>query len=301
LESNVLKRKQDNDWSEESLKLTTQLLAINPEFYTVWNYRRHIFLKGIFPNSTPEQIHSHLASDLALTMAALRQHPKVYWIWNHRRWCLENVPEGPIDAPDDSQGWRKASWNKELYVVEKMLEADARNFHAWDYRRYILSSMPVTRTPADELSYTTKKIESNFSNFSAWHQRSKVYASLWESASADDVIRAKDNEFELVKQAMYTDPNDQSVWLYHRWLIGSGDDPVLLRREIDMIEELLELEPSSKWCLESLVHYKQLLLKHKRDEALIAECVTALTTLETIDPHRRQRYRDLAARAVVLA
>jgi len=29
-------------------------------------------------------------------------------------------------------------------------------------------------------------------------------------------------EFDLVRNAMYTDPDDQSVWLYHRWLIGTG-------------------------------------------------------------------------------
>ena len=29
-------------------------------------------------------------------------------------------------------------------------------------------------------------------------------------------------EFDLVKNAMYTDPEDQSVWIYHRWLVGDG-------------------------------------------------------------------------------
>jgi Protein prenyltransferase alpha subunit repeat len=59
-----------------------------------------------------------------MTSVALKAHPKVYWIWNHRRWCLENVPDGPDEEP---QGWKKASWDKELFVVEKMLDADARN------------------------------------------------------------------------------------------------------------------------------------------------------------------------------
>jgi len=53
-------------------------------------------------------------------------------------------------------------------------------------------------------------------------------------------------EFELVKQALYIDPNDQSGWLYHRWLVGRGDDPAVLEREIGVITEILELEPDSK-------------------------------------------------------
>ena len=64
-----------------------------------------------------------------MTMSALKAHPKVYWIWNHRRWCLENVPTGPGTSEGETSflGWKQAAWDKELYVVEKMLDADSRN------------------------------------------------------------------------------------------------------------------------------------------------------------------------------
>jgi geranylgeranyl transferase type-2 subunit alpha len=152
--------------------------------------------------SSPEEVNILLSDELSMTMAALKANPKVYWIWNHRRWCLENVPDGPGGENGDPLGWKKANWDKELSVVEKMLDADPRNCSlsvciyspvsyfftavlAWNYRRYVLSSMPVPRHQTSELAYTARKIESNFSNFSAWHQRSKVYMSLWESGTLD--------------------------------------------------------------------------------------------------------------------
>ncbi|KAH9934832.1 uncharacterized protein B0H18DRAFT_978517, partial [Fomitopsis serialis] len=211
--------------------------------YTVWNYRRDILIHGIFPNSSPSGVNERITDELSLTTSYLKQHPKVYAIWNHRRWCLANVPDGPSDT--DRDGWRQAFWNKELYVVEKMLDADARNFHAWNYRRYVLASMPVKRPVQTELIYTTRKIEANFSNFSAWHQRSKVLTSLWANGLLEP-FKSKGEEYDLVKNAMYTDPGDQSVWIYHRWLIGAGDDYDVLQREITSIEELLDEQPDSK-------------------------------------------------------
>ena len=56
---------------------------------------------------------------------------------------------------------------------------------AWNYRRYVLASVPDPRPVATELVYTTRKISASFSNFSAWHQRSKVYSSLWNSGELD--------------------------------------------------------------------------------------------------------------------
>jgi len=285
------------------LDLTTKMLQINPEFYTVWNYRRNIYLNAVFPNSTPEQINEILRKDLVMITIALKTHPKVYWIWNHRRWCLEQTPDGPGGEGGDPHGWRMKNWKQELSLVEKMLDADARNFHAWGYRRYVLASIPVKRPDIEEFAYTTKKIEANFSNFSAWHQRSKIYPLLWESDALDHK-KSREDEFELVRNAMYTDPEDQSVWVYHRWLVGSGEDAGLLKREIQAIKELLEEEAGSKWCLESLVHYQTLLVRRhyavlgeEECERLRAESLEWLQQLEVLDPLRKQRYRDLASTA----
>jgi geranylgeranyl transferase type-2 subunit alpha len=150
--------------------------------------------------------------------------------------------------------------------------------HAWNYRRYILANTPKVRSPKAELTYTKQKILSNFSNFSAWHQRSKVLSSLWENGKLNE-SKSKENgtfgqfqetyvphnsaEFELIRDAMYTDPSDQSVWMYHRWLVGNGVVPSyagghchnllltesayeILKREIVAIHELLKEEPDSK-------------------------------------------------------
>lgn len=47
-------------------------------------------------------------------------------------------------------------------------------------------------------------------------------------------------------QALWTDPGDQSGWLYHRWLIGTDPSPEVLKREMSQIEELNQEEPDSK-------------------------------------------------------
>jgi hypothetical protein len=143
---------------------TTRLLDLNPEFYTIWNYRRNILVNGLIPNSyvffpmidetdggrSPDEVVGLLRNELRLTMAYLQIHPKVYWIWNHRKWCLEHVPLGPEAGPatgdagqeegqseaglkvekSDNQmteGWRCGFWKGELAVIEALLDADPRN------------------------------------------------------------------------------------------------------------------------------------------------------------------------------
>ncbi|KAE8257762.1 hypothetical protein A4X13_0g2153 [Tilletia indica] len=339
VESHFFQLRDADELTPAALEQTTKLLSFNPEFFTVWNYRRSI-LSHLFESAVPEAtsesggIESQeskdarrsalLQDDLELTMHALRAHPKVYWIWSHRTWCLQNLPDPKGDG---------TKWKKELKLAEHMLELDPRNFHGWDYRRFLLlqlsqsasastssstlsfpDSLPISLLQ-QELTYTLRNIEANFSNFSAWHQRSRCLPALWARENVNPTERAKtrDEEFELIRQAMYTDPSDSSIWIYHRWLVDQeledgkegqeGRGVPVFDREVAGIEELLEMEPDSKWCLDTVAHYRTLqrtrLLSSGElqrgsdaEEELSAKIRDLLTRLKRIDPLRQARYED---------
>ncbi|GAK63923.1 RAB-protein geranylgeranyltransferase [Moesziomyces antarcticus] len=357
-----------------ALAHTTTLLTLNPELYTVWNYRRDILLHTFTqpvdddaPSEKPDVFaalrtdaaqsstsadearlvrnRQLLDDDLSLTEHALRAHPKVYWIWNHRMWCLRHYPALSADPQ-----W---AWRRELRLVEKMLELDARNFHGWNCRRAIIDHLALgvvssahppalagvesshasltallthpaivaaetdavrdvekelVRLAEAELAYALRQIERNFSNFSAWHLRSQLLPCVWaaQRLTPEQEEARLDKELELVQQAMYTDPADQSVWFYHRWLVdrlttSPPEDTAglcaKLANEVRSIDELHELEPDSKWCAISLAHLHTLLvqLDPTRADEHRTSAKQLLERLVELDPDRAQRYRDLLA------
>ncbi|WFD32027.1 protein geranylgeranyltransferase type II [Malassezia sp. CBS 17886] len=309
VEEAFLAQRREHAHTNEALESTTAILSCNPEHYTAWNYRRDILLRMLADASVLEK-QRLLHGDLELTQQSMRTHPKVYWLWNHRRWCLEALPE-------DDDGTVATKWRRELALADLMLDMDPRNSDA-----QVGAACPVPPFPASlscaalpvrekaalvalakaELQYTLRKIESNFSNFSAWHYRTKLLPRVWdaESLEGDALEAAREREFELVTQAMYTDPSDQSIWIYHRWLVAQAPTRRVLEAQIKLIAELAELEPDSKWCLQSLAHYKQELLSRfaeqmdtRTAEAVRAETAGLFRRLATIDPLRAQRYRDL--------
>ncbi|CAG8587141.1 16044_t:CDS:10 [Acaulospora morrowiae] len=206
-------KKTNSEYDVEAFNITTKILSQNPDFYTIWNFRRTILLNTMLKDCSAEEKQQELSSELLFLQEVFRLNPKSYWIFNHRRWCLETMP-----TPD---------WQGELTLVGRILDMDSRNFHAWDYRRYVISKLSSTEAGdteirKNEFDFTTTKINQNFSNYSAWHQRSKLLPRLIKEKHLNDQERKKmiDREFELVKSAFYTDPDDQSAWLYHWWLIG---------------------------------------------------------------------------------
>ncbi|RKP02215.1 hypothetical protein CXG81DRAFT_7141, partial [Caulochytrium protostelioides] len=204
---------------EESRSLSLKLVHMNPEFYTCWNYRRNALLSLVASSSPqPVDVAKMLDDELMLTLSCLKKYPKSYWVWNQRQWCLENHPQ--------------ANWAQELKFVDKMLQMDARNFHGWGYRRYVVAHAEPRVTARHELAATRAKIADNFSNYSAWQYRAQVFddaftdllasypEGLAEATAAARYLEVVKQDLELVRNALFTDPDDQSAWLYHARLLG---------------------------------------------------------------------------------
>ena len=219
-----------------------KLLVANPDVYTLWNYRREILLTlkdanqqtpivgvdndeaGDIPDekvSPVKDFQSILEREQELTVACFERNPKSYCAWFQRGWILENIP-----SPDLQQ---------ELKLCNKLLDLDERNFHCWDYRRYVSKKAQVN--VQDELKFTLGKIQQNFSNFSSWHYRTSLLTSS-EFSNSINFSEKWASEYELVENAIYTDPTDQSAWFYHKWLSSTnfGNNVMKRSKQTDMVK-----------------------------------------------------------------
>ncbi|XP_063769735.1 geranylgeranyl transferase type-2 subunit alpha [Pseudophryne corroboree] len=210
----VLHKREIGELDKEALELTTQILSLNPDFASLWNIRREVFL-ALGADKSDEEMRSLYLGELSFLESCLRVNPKSYGTWYHRCWIMKHMPE-----PD---------WSRELTLCNRFLEIDERNFHCWDYRRFVSQSSHVQLS--DELEFTTSLITKNFSNYSSWHYRSKLLPKIHPDPQrlgrvTENVLSS---ELELVQNAFFTDPNDQSAWFYHRWLLGRADHPLSIR------------------------------------------------------------------------
>lgn len=217
LQSQLLHNHHNHIYSKEAVELSAKLLETNPELYTAWNYRKlAVQHKLTESDSNPDSLKSILDEELRVVESALRQNFKSYGAWHHRKWIL-------------SKG--HSSIDHELRLLDKFQKADSRNFHAWNYRRFVAASM--NRSEEDELKYTEDMICNNFSNYSAWHNRSLLLSNLLKRKAEGFVSKEKvlPDEYEFVHQAIFTDPDDQSGWFYHLWLLDQTvrvDSPQLV-------------------------------------------------------------------------
>lgn len=220
----IISKRQNLEYDDEMLSYTTPILQRNPDVSTLWNIRRECILskvkklkeeetecteENVEKVNKEDDIQKVFETEIGLTEQCLLVNPKSYNIWHHRMWLLEQAPE--------------ANWQREVLLCNKYLKMDERNFHTWDYRRYVVDKAQVAKQ--DELDFCTEKIKVNFSNYSSWHHRSLLLPILHpyegEARPKRPMTEEKlKEELEMVLTAAFTDPNDSSAWFYQRWLLG---------------------------------------------------------------------------------
>lgn len=162
--------------------------------------------------------------------------------------------------------------------------------HCWNHRRFVIDKANIE--PSREIELTTELINHNFSNYSAWHHRSLFLKREYENQP--ELYREKIlEEFEYVKQAFFTEPEDQSAWIYHRWLVHEFKkvDPEnyveTIQTELQACRDLLEMEEESKWPMLTIV-FLLLELGESKDEVQ-----DLVKKLQRVDPVRNTYYKDL--------
>ncbi|KAG0476612.1 hypothetical protein HPP92_013453 [Vanilla planifolia] len=240
LQSKLLHNHHQRIYSQEAIDASSKLLDINPEILTAWNYRKLAFQHNLQEASDPPHFKSLVNDELRVVEMALRRNPKSYGAWYHRKWVL-------------SQGLLEVDFDREFYLLDQLLKVDARNFHGWSYRRFVAKMKDVSEV--EELKFTMDMIDSNFSNYSAWHNRSALLSHLLSKKAHgfDEREKILAEEYDLVRQALFTDPSDQSGWFYHLWLLDQTVTP----------DEVLLISSwpfdGSNWCItvdEDKVHCK---------------------------------------------
>ncbi|GES61790.1 geranylgeranyl transferase type II alpha subunit [Aspergillus terreus] len=320
LDRSVHEKIANHEYTTETLRQISDLLTKNPEYYTVWNYRRqvlqHEFSKAAEAGSNEtavDEIAALVKQDLQFLIPLLRSFPKCYWIWNYRLWLLDEAKRRlPLPLS-------RRLWEEELALVGKMLSLDSRNFHGWGYRRFVVESLEkltddetgtISMTQS-EFDYAKKMIGTNLSNFSAWHYRTKLIQRLLNEKSAGDEERRKmlDDELELIHRAL-CDPYDQSLWFYHQNLMCNFDPTIseqtmapnlstaertaYLRQEIEEIQDMLDGAEDCKYIYQALIECTLLLSKV---EGRLAsgdqeKVLSWLSELKKLDPLRHGRWLD---------
>ena len=250
-----LSLKEKNDYSETALKLSQQLLMLNPDVTTVWNYRSSYVKKTLDElKEDSEKRRELISKELELTKRIIQtKDTKCYPLWHYRKWLFTLEPS--------------LLTKTEVDLCEQLLKVDERNFHCWNYWKYVSDLLKLT--PEELLDFTYKRIEHNFSNYSAWSYRLSILVHSYEKNLLKEDIRTHiDNELELILNAVYTEPDDQSAWYYQKSLfdyllsstIYSQDElHTMIENRINEIQELIEVEPDCQMAKDCLKLLEQLL------------------------------------------
>jgi len=334
------------DWEREQ-RVTQAALQANPKSYGAWHYRKrclqqYLLLLQNKKNSTiiSDPAAAVLEQELELTSLFFQRDERNFHCWSYRRfvvscclWIIGTTTAESSTAPPPPVGeWRLDHDDGKLWMGAQISRSsntpDTPASSGETATRTAQQDERVTAILEKEWAFTEDKIRDNFSNFSAFHYRSKLLPVLVERRSSPEQHSSSlsemtttmvASELELVLNAVFTEPDDQTAWWYQRFLLdfmtssssispshsssSSNDGAVavnefqnILQPHMDQLRELQAEYPTGKWVLTGVLQC----LQHgssssssSLQENTVAEQCRILEQLIAIDPDRTGRYQYL--------
>lgn len=279
---------RQQDFADPTLfDLTTKLLRLNPEYYTIWNVRRRCLISGSLskqsagswpskasPNTLASDTTRPLSEDfLPSSSDATPPDPKSQE--PTRSGQSGSVHDQGAEGDDQRTQKATAAVQSELQFTIPLLLEFPKCYWIWNHRSYILH-LCIAHLPLGiareiwtaELGLISKMLNKDQRNFHAWSYRRKVVAKL-ESAELHGQSMAE-SEFEYTTKKIKSDLSNFSAWhsrsqLALRVLDERGADDAARKRflesELDLAREGLNVGPEDQ----SLWYYHQFLMSHLLD------------------------------------
>lgn len=234
-----------------NLELIANMLQVNPDPLYLWQKRRAAL------SSSREISSFNLSEELTLTRKCLERNPKAYGAWFHRKWCL--LQQRTLHLHPDNQDDETMVLQQEMHLTERFLNLDERNFHCWNYRRFLVGCLcgstsgeivfentvvfgsQVGNTNQQQQSFDgeggtlcpipvmdTNKIqelldsEFDFTTEKIQQNFSNGSAFHYRSKLLPFLTASKfslADELDLIHNAIFTEPDDQTAWWYYDYLL----------------------------------------------------------------------------------
>lgn len=206
------------EYSPRCLRLTEHVIRLNPAHYTVWLYRASIlFALGV---PVPEE--------MAWLNGVALANLKNYQIWHHRHLLVDQY----FPAIERDEAAREEFAQKETEFMTRMLEEDAKNYHVWSYRSFLVRKLGLWKAAGErERRLVEEMVDQDVRNNSAWSHRFFVVFSDPEQSTEGSGATEHDpkvpgaivdREIAYALDKIRLAPQNQSPWNYLRGVLVKG-------------------------------------------------------------------------------
>jgi geranylgeranyl transferase type-2 subunit alpha len=215
----------------EVFPLTTKLLRLNPEYYTIWNVRRRLLISGLLSKrsdgswlskglqtSSRTGTTTHSSEGSSLSSSNETQPGRESQIAGRSGTTAEtDATSQGVHAPFEAIENDFAVIQSELNFIVPLLQEWPKCYWIWNYRGWILQQamerldMPRVRGLWEvELALDSKMLTKDRRNFHAWAYRRLIVEKL-ESPELDGMSTVE-HEFEYTTKMIRADLSNFSAW-----------------------------------------------------------------------------------------